>query len=97
MKLRDHPHLVSDGVTIWPPVWVCPNDSQKSVKGEVGILKDVGRHDLLGKYFFVYMVHDKVNYRGCLLFDDHTFGTKLFDLLKACQISDMEVSRILPS
>ena len=80
-----------------------PNDSQKSVKGEVGILNDVRRHDLLGKYFFVYVVHDKVNYRGCLLFDEPTFGTKLFDLLKAChsrtmeEISDMEVSGILPS
>jgi hypothetical protein len=103
VQLRDHPLLVSGRLTNWPPVWVCSDNATKAVKGEVGILKDVKRHDLRGTHFFVYMEHDQTSYTGCFRFDDHALCEQLFNLLKGCcgrtiqEIGSMEVSGILPT
>jgi hypothetical protein len=48
MLLRDHPRMSRYGVPNWPPVWTCVNGPEvdgpenKSLKGEVGILRWVG-------------------------------------------------------
>ena len=103
MQLRDHPLLVGSRLSNWSPIWVCTDDNtRKAVEGEVGILKDVKRHDLTGKYFFLHMEHDQGSYTGCFMFDDPTFCEQLFNLLTGCygrtiqEIGSMEVSGILP-
>jgi hypothetical protein len=66
MNLRDLPPVMTGGVPIWPPLWICSDRSKKDFTGEAGVLTRVTRHALRGKYFFVYMEHDQTKYTGCL-------------------------------
>jgi len=89
MVLRDHPLMSRYGVPSWPPVWTWVNGPEidgpanKSLKGEVGILKWVGLTGIQpSDRCYLYIDHEASSYLGCLLFDDPTFCRYIAKLLE---------------
>jgi hypothetical protein len=70
------------GVSNWPPVWVGTNRRHESVKGEVGVLKDVVPSKTEGANRFFLVIEDEgLQYVGCLLFEDLFFSRQIYKLL----------------
>jgi hypothetical protein len=82
MKLRAHPLMSYRGVSNWPPVWVGTNRRHESLKGEVGVLKDVVSSKTEGANRFFLVIEDEgLQYVGCLLFQDYSFCRQIYQLL----------------
>jgi hypothetical protein len=88
MLLRDHPLMSRYGVPNWPPVWTWVDGPEidgpenKSLKGEVGILKWVALTGIQSPdRCYLYIDHEASSYLGCLLFDDHAFCRHIAKLL----------------
>ena len=82
MQLRDHPLMTrKSGVVSWPPEWKPVNDSRDNLKGELGILEDVGMHDLITNKIFLVMTHSSDRYFAVMAFDDEIFAKQLYLLL----------------
>jgi hypothetical protein len=84
MKLRDHPLMSYQGLPNWPPTWTwIGGEENKHPKGEVGILQDV----MLSTFqpsnrCYLIVEHERAAYMGCLLFDDASFCSQIFALLR---------------
>jgi len=72
------------GLSSWPPVWIHGGIDWevKKLKGEVGVLRHVLRHDKLPNKFFLVMEHENEQWMGCLVVADGTFCNQIVDLLK---------------
>jgi hypothetical protein len=81
------------GVPNWPPAWIQVQETKiKSLAGEVGILKHVMRYDRVPNGFVLAIEHVGAPYLGFLIFDEVSFSTLIYDLLKTrigCSIKDL--------
>lgn len=68
----------------WPPAWIwMGGDENKHPKGEVGLLRDVMLSALQpSSTCFLIIEHDTAMYMGRLLFDDPSFCSQIFTLLR---------------
>jgi len=84
VELRAHPLMTYRGLPSWPPVWIKGGIDWevKKLKGEVGVLRHVLRHDKLPNKFFLVMEHENEQWMGCLVVADGTFCNQIVDLLK---------------
>ena len=84
MKLRAHPLMSYNGFPSWPPVWIKGGIDWevKKLTGEVGVLRDVLRHDKLPNKCFLVIEHESERWMGCLVVGDGTFCNQIVDLLK---------------
>ena len=85
LKLRDHPLMIrKDGFQTWPPRWTPTNrDQDDKPLGEVGTLENVTMSHLTDTKFFLFTQHRGFQYMGFMDFDDFTFSSQIFTLLKA--------------
>jgi hypothetical protein len=87
MLLRHHPLMRYRGVPNWPPVWTwidgaLDRPENKSLKGEVGILKWVALTGIQPPdRCYLKIDHEGSSYMGCLLFDDPAFCRHVAKLL----------------
>ena len=87
MLLRDHPLMFRRGVRNWPPVWTWINGQEdKRPRGEIGTLKAATLTKLNpANCCYLYINHERAEYVGCLLFDDHAFCSQVVKLLDGCR------------
>lgn len=52
------------------------------LKGEIGVLKYVHASNRISNKFFLVMEHDKVQYVGCLIFNDVSFCYQIANMLR---------------
>jgi hypothetical protein len=85
MKLRDHPQMSYRGLPNWPPAWIWIGGEENThPKGEVGTLQDVMLSTLQpSNRCYLIIEYEHAVYMGCLLFDDPSFGAKVFTLLRS--------------
>jgi hypothetical protein len=95
-RLRHHPLLNYRRVKNWPPVWTRGSEGiLKTVKGEVGVLKEVYYES--NKCFLV-IDYQSESYTGCINSPTNSFCTQLTYLLREHigrsieEISDLNVS-----
>ena len=86
MLLRDHPLLMYDGVSSWPPIWTWTNGAEnKHPHGEVGILREVFLSNISSADLcFLCMSYQGSEYVGCLPIEDHAFCCQIVELLQGC-------------
>jgi hypothetical protein len=84
MKLRDHPLMFYWGLRSWPPLWIRLDEpSKRPFEGdEIGTLTHVRINDLSDCRIVLRMYDGKTEYLGHLMFDDHEFCLRVYDLLK---------------
>jgi hypothetical protein len=83
-SLRDHPLMAYHHIRNWPPVWTLPvRGGEKTLKGEIGILKYVhsAARDFSSNKCFLVIEYEGQNYCGALLFDDRTFCSRISTIL----------------
>jgi hypothetical protein len=74
MTFRDHPLMQYRGMRNWPPIWIrWSKQGSKTVKGEVGILKEAHVDPRNPQQCFLVIEHQHERYMGALLFDDQIF------------------------
>ena len=84
VKFRDHPLVSYRGTPSWPPVWSKAGiDGNKTVTGEIGILRQVNHNAKLSKKCYLVIERDGVRYLGVLQFDNTAFGAKICDFLRS--------------
>jgi hypothetical protein len=90
------------GFKSWPPRWTTTrHDDYDKPIGEVGTLDDVIVSDLIGNKVFMFIRYQGFRYMGFMSFDDDTFCSDIFTLLKANtgrsikDIGDLDVSQLL--
>jgi hypothetical protein len=84
VKFRDHPLISYRGTPSWPPVWSkAGKDGNKTVTGEVGILRQVNHNAKLSKRCYLVIEWEGVRYLGILLFDNTAFSAVISTLLKS--------------
>jgi hypothetical protein len=98
-RLRDHPLLNYRGVKNWPPVWTRGTEGiVKTVKGEVGVLKEVYYDAGTSNKCFLGIDYQSQSYTGCINCPTRSFCTQLTHILRAHigrsieDISDLDVS-----
>ena len=57
-------------------------EARKKLRGEIGILKHVIKHDAMLNKGFLVMEHEGERWMGCLIIDDHAFCEQISDLLR---------------
>jgi hypothetical protein len=102
MKLRDHPLMMrASGFPNWPPKWTTTHLKDDKPIGEVGILEDVMMTDPIKNKVFMWIQWEGVRYVGFLSFDDVSFCSQIYTLLKANigrsikEIGDLDLSHTL--
>ena len=102
MLLREHPLFSYLGRPSWPPVWTwIGGGNDKRPRGEVGILRRVGRTKGPRDRCFLYIDYEGSSYIGCLLCSDHVFCSQIVRILQAnlnktiAQIGGLDISRLL--
>jgi hypothetical protein len=84
VKFRDHPLISYRGTPSWPPVWSKAGiDGNKTVTGEIGILRQVNHNAKLSKKCYLVIERDGVRYLGVLQFDNTAFGARICDFLRS--------------
>jgi hypothetical protein len=79
--LRDHPLMSYRHVRNWPPVWTqARKETNKTLRGEVGILRYVQR-PTLNKCYLVIDYYGEY-FVGTLIFDDFAFSAQVGELLQ---------------
>jgi hypothetical protein len=74
MAFRDHPLMQYRGMRNWPPIWIRWNkQGSKTVKGEIGILKEAHVDPRNPNQCFLVIEYQRERYMGALLFDDQIF------------------------
>ena len=72
------------GFQTWPPRWTSTHQGKDDKPlGEVGILEGVTMSHLTDTKLFLFMQHRGFQYIGFMNFDDFTFSSQIFTLLKA--------------
>ena len=103
MQLRDHPLMVrKSGFKTWPPLWTTThhNENDKPT-GEIGTLHQVLTSELLDNKIFLFIQFQGFRYMGFMSFDDFTFCSQIYTLLKANigvsikEIGDLDLSSTL--
>jgi hypothetical protein len=83
IELRDHPRLSYRGMHSWPPLWTQRGtNGNKTLRGEVGILRQVNGDSRSNRRCFLVIEHEGERYVGTLLFDDHVFCWLVSKVLK---------------
>ena len=83
MQLRNHSLKPRHGVPNWPPVWTQPKKySNKTVRGEVGVLTYVFANNKTTNRCHLVIEHENERYVGSLIFDDFEFCWMISTLLK---------------
>jgi hypothetical protein len=84
MELRDHPLMSYRGLESWPPTWIWINGPErKSVRGEIGILREVRESNVSASNRFFLVIQDGENeYMGCLMVEEESFCDQMIQLLK---------------
>ncbi len=92
MQLREDPRMSFAHAPTWPPIWMKIDGEpagQKTLVGEVGILKDVWFY--LGRpSHILLMAQDGSQYLSCILFDDPQAGEEIATNLKRCLDMSMD-------
>jgi hypothetical protein len=95
-RLRHHPLLNYRSVKNWPPVWAgAIEGTVKTVKGEVGVLKEVYYES---NKCFLIIDYQSQSYTGCINSPNKSFCTQLTHLLRQHigrsieEIGDLQVS-----
>ena len=100
MQLRDHPLMVrKSGFKTWPPPWTTTHHNQNDKPtGEIGTLQQVLASELLDNKIFLFIQFQGFRYMGFMSFDDNTFCSQIYTLLKANigvsikEIGDLDLS-----
>lgn len=102
MQLRDHPLMRYRGVPIWPPVWTqVTENGNKTVRGEVGVLRYVHANPTVSSKCFLVIEHQDERYVGCMILDDQPFRIQVTTLLRIQtgrsikEIGDLDLSDTL--
>ena len=86
VRFRDHPLMSHHRVPSWPPTWTQSDAAMrtevKSLRGEIGILRHVLRHDAMPNKCFLVIEHEGERWMGCLLVEDRAFCEQICDLLR---------------
>jgi len=86
MDFREHPLMSYHAVRSWPPTWTQSDMLNgieiKTLRGEIGTLKHVLRHDALPNKCFLVIEHEGARWMGCLLIEDPAFCEQVCDLLR---------------
>jgi hypothetical protein len=84
MELRHHPLLSYRGLKSWPPTWIWINGAErKSVRGEIGILREVRESNVSASNRFFLVIQDNEDeYMGCLMIEDEGFCYQMTQLMK---------------
>jgi hypothetical protein len=102
-KLRDHPLMIrASGFPNWPPKWTTTHrDRDDKPIGEVGTLENVMMSRLIDNKIFMFMQCEGLRYMGFMSFDDVSFCSQIYTLLKANigrsikEIGDLDLSYTL--
>ena len=102
MKPRDHPLMRYRTMRNWPPVWIEKFSENKTLMGEIGVLKTLGVINMKrGTRCYLHITHNGKPYVGSLLFDDAAFCTQIANLLQGqigtsiADIGDLDLSHTL--
>jgi hypothetical protein len=83
VKLRDHPLLSLHGTPNWPPMWSKTNKSgNKTITGELGILRQVNRTAKSTKRCYLTIEHERERYLGILVFNNPASCAKISAVLE---------------
>jgi hypothetical protein len=83
LKFRDHPLLKYQSVQNWPPVWTRGTKPiVKTVKGEVGVLKEVQCDSGTSNKCFLVIDYQFQSYMGCITCPTRSFCTQLTHFLR---------------
>jgi hypothetical protein len=98
-KVRNHPLMRASCFPTWPPKWTTTHrEKDDKPVGEVGILEDVVTSNLINNKIFMFMQCEGLRYMGFLSFDDVSFCSQIYTLLKANigrsikEIGDLDLS-----
>jgi hypothetical protein len=90
------------GVRNWPPVWTLTrNESARTLRGEVGVLKYVHYNTIMSNKCFLVIDFQAESYIGSLIFKDHSLCKQISHLLvdyigrPIKDIGDLDVSHLL--
>ena len=90
------------GVSNWPPVWLhAREDGELRLNGEIGVLKYVHASNRISNKCYLVIEHEKIQYVGCLIFQDVRFCYELAKMLRQYQgrsiseIGDLDLSDLL--
>jgi hypothetical protein len=100
MMLRDHPLMTrQSGFCTWPPLWTTTHHNKTDKPtGEVGILQQVLRNELIGYRIFLFIDYQGRRYMGSMVFDDERFCAEIYNILidrigySIKQIGDLNLS-----
>jgi len=100
MQLRDHPLMVrKSGFKTWPPLWTTTHHNQNDKPtDEIGTLHQVLTSKLVDNKIFLFIQFQGFRYMGFMSFDDSTFCSQIYTLLKANigvsikEIGDLDLS-----
>jgi hypothetical protein len=82
-RLRDHPLLKYGRVKNWPPVWTRGTKGiVKTVKGHVGVLKEVYYDAGPSNKCFLVIDYQRQSYMGCITCPTRSFCTQLTHFLR---------------
>ena len=82
-RLRDHPLLKYRGVQNWPPVWTRGTQGiVKTVKGKVGVLKEVYYDAGTSNKCFLVVDRQLQSYMGCVTCPTRSFCIQLTHFLR---------------
>ena len=83
---------------MWPPLWNKVDESDRSITGEVGVLRFIHCNLSVSLKCYIVIEHDRHNYVGELIFGDRVFAEKTTVLLRnhigrtITEIGDAEIA-----
>lgn len=87
-----------NGTCNWPPVWKETREvAPKTLTGEVGTLSYVYASENVSNKIYLVINHQRENYIGSLVFDEHAFCAKIARLMRSqigksiTEIGDLEL------
>jgi hypothetical protein len=90
------------GTRSWPPVWTqVTENGNKTVRGEVGVLRYVHANPAISNKCFLVIEHQDERYVGCMIIDDQPFCLQITVLLRTStgrtirEIGDLDLSQTL--
>jgi len=87
MNFRDHPLVSYRGMRSWPPIWIqmsapYSRSAIKTLRGEIGVLKRVVRHQDIPNECFLVIEHGEDSWMGTLLIDNGAFCAQIAAMLQ---------------